>query len=328
MERLDNLFNKVKLSQISTGFKSLDKILNGGFSKGLYVIGAMPAIGKTSLALQITSNIAEAGKDVLFFSLLQPAEELFAKILSRFTYENNKDFALNAKEILYNKLDDNEFKKIEQKINREEALKKIKNIKNKIKIFTNEISINDISEEIEKHIKTTGNIPFVIIDYIQVIAPFDYEITDKQIMDLNIMGLKNISAHFNLTVLGLSSINRASYEKDISMESFKESGPIENIVDVLIGLQCSTERKVIKDTARGQVLESDLEYKARIEKQVHNDGFIPLELKILKNRYGITGKFDIFFKPPYSYFTEDENETIKLGTVISTPKKRGRKSPK
>ena len=327
MERLDDLFDKVQSSQISTGFKSLDKILDGGFSKGLYILGAMPAIGKTSLVLQIASNIAEAGKDVLIFSLLQSARELLAKILSRFTYENNKDSALNAIEIWHNQLADNEIKKIEQKINREEAIKRLKNIADRIFISTDDNTINDIRERIKEHIKITGNIPFVIIDYIQAINPLDYGITDKQITDKNIIGLKHISNIFNCVILGISSINRSSYEEEISSTSFKESGMIECLSDVLMGLQYREFER--------RDFETNIEYNKRkclfykeLEKISSKGDFVPLQLKILKNRYGITGKFDIFFKPPYSYFTEDENETIKWGTVIPSPKKRGRKSKK
>ena len=43
---------------IPTGIDSLDSILGGGFKPGLYVIGANPGTGKTSLLLHIQTNLA------------------------------------------------------------------------------------------------------------------------------------------------------------------------------------------------------------------------------------------------------------------------------
>ncbi len=43
--------------RISTGFSGLDQALGGGLSPGLYVLGAIPNLGKSTFALQIAQSI-------------------------------------------------------------------------------------------------------------------------------------------------------------------------------------------------------------------------------------------------------------------------------
>ena len=69
----------------STGFENLDRLLDGGLYPGLYIIGAISSLGKTTFCIQMMDNIAKQGHDVIFFSLEMAAEELIAKAISRFT---------------------------------------------------------------------------------------------------------------------------------------------------------------------------------------------------------------------------------------------------
>ena len=69
-----------------TGLYSLDELLDGGLYPGLYVIGALSSLGKTSFCLQIADYVAQS-RDVLYIALEQSAAELTAKTLSRLTAE-------------------------------------------------------------------------------------------------------------------------------------------------------------------------------------------------------------------------------------------------
>ena len=309
-------FEQPRQKAISTGFDSLNKVLYGGFFTGLYIMGAVSSLGKTSLALQIASNIAESGKDVLIFSLEMSKRELLSKIISRFTFENNRDSARNTIEILNNFTSkDDEAKAIRQRENRNSAFDRLKEFANKIYISEGigDININAIRSRIEEHIKITGNIPFVLIDYVQIICPLDFKMTDKQATDRNITELKRISRDFNCVILGISSFNRESYKEEVSLTSFKESGAIEYGSDVLIGLQYKALEKEEKfSPTKGKELETDTQYNKRkqlfykeLEEKRSKGEFLPLQIKILKNRNGRTGKADIYFKPPYNYFTDD-----------------------
>ena len=295
---------------ISTGFEKLDSALYGGFYSGLYILGAVSSLGKTSFALQIASNIAEAGKDVIIFSLEMSSQELLAKVISRFTFEINRDYPRNTIEILNNYIED------EYKPTRSKAFERLQKFSDRIYISEGigNITTEQIREKIKEHIDITGNVPFVVIDYVQIIAPFDYKMTDKQATDRNIIELKRISRDYNLTILGISSFNRESYKEEVSLTSFKESGAIEYGSDVLMGMQYKElERKETFSPSKGTGMESDKEYNARkqlfykeLEEKRAKGEFIPLQIKILKNRNGKTSKVDFYFKPPYNYFTDDE----------------------
>lgn len=309
-----NSFEKPKKA-ISTGFKSLDSVLYGGFFTGLYILGAVSSLGKTSLALQIASNIAERGQDVLFFSLEMSKRELLAKIISRFTFDINRDSARNTIEILNNFLDkEDQAKAIRQRENRDRAFDRLKGFANRIFIFEGigNITAEQIRNKIEEHIKITGNTPFVLIDYVQIIAPIDFKMTDKQATDRNITELKRISRDFNCVILGISSFNRESYKEEVSLTSFKESGAIEYGSDVLLGLQY----KALEKEEKFGKIESEKDYNTRkaifykeLEEKRSKGEFLPLQVKILKNRNGRIGKTDIYFKPPYNYFTDNVDFT-------------------
>ena len=82
---INGIADSVNTPYIPTGFKKLDGVLEGGLYEGLYFIGGISSLGKTTLAQQITDQIAEAGGDVLIFSLEMSRTELISKTVSRLT---------------------------------------------------------------------------------------------------------------------------------------------------------------------------------------------------------------------------------------------------
>ena len=64
---------------IKSGFKAIDLILHK--LEGLIVLAARPSLGKTSLGIGIARNVAEKN-NVVFFSLEQPKEQIFERMLS------------------------------------------------------------------------------------------------------------------------------------------------------------------------------------------------------------------------------------------------------
>jgi len=82
---------------ISTGFNTLDVALDGGLFEGLYVIGAISSLGKTTLAIQIADYLASQGRDVLYISLEMSRYEIMAKSISRHTLLYCKENGLDQK---------------------------------------------------------------------------------------------------------------------------------------------------------------------------------------------------------------------------------------
>ena len=91
MKFLDGISADVDTPYTPTGFDDLDRCLDGGLYEGLYIIGAISSLGKTSLILQCADQIAKGGRDVLIFSLEMAKTELIARSVSRLTAQLSKD---------------------------------------------------------------------------------------------------------------------------------------------------------------------------------------------------------------------------------------------
>ncbi|MCQ2597668.1 MAG: toprim domain-containing protein [Treponema sp.] len=309
--------NRYKRDCISTGFKNADSILDGGFYSGLYIIGAISSLGKTTLALQIADNAAKAGRDVLVFSLEMGRQELTAKSLSRISFERTKNWKLDIRNATTtrNLLNGNAVQTKEQAQFMNEALKDYAAYAGHLyyHIGIGDIGVDKIKEVIAKHIRITGNKPLVVIDYLQILAPFDMRATDKQNTDKAVVELKRASRDFDIPVFAISSFNRENYTSPVNIASFKESGAIEYTSDVLMALQYkgmdfqkNAEGRYEDEkarTARILALRVEQEKQAEIPGKMQN-----LQLKILKNRNGRKGSVDLDFCPMFNYFEEPKQK--------------------
>ena len=245
---------------ISTGFNNLDKALDGGLHPGLIIIGAISSLGKTTFILNITERMAANGQDVLFISLEMSRFELIAKMVSRNTAEyciKNK-LPLNLAKTNLGISDFNRYGNYSQ-AEMEIIQKCFKNFQPAAgNIFIKEgignIGTAEIRAFIERHKRTTGRTPVLIVDYVQILAAADARSTDKQNTDKNVVELKRISRDYNTPVIAISSFNRENYNAPINMTAYKESGAIEYGSDVLLGLQYMGMDYIAgeKDTARNE----------------------------------------------------------------------------
>lgn len=293
---LNGIKDSVNTPPTPTGFSALDDVLDGGLYEGLYIVGGVSSLGKTSLVLQIADQIAQQGRDVLIFSLEMARSELMAKTISRHTLlgtmgkGGNTHNAKTARGITagnrYPGYSKQELDLIQQA---ERAYQKYAD-----HIYITEsigaITVKNIKEEVDRYTSVMKAKPVVVVDYIQILAPADPRATDKANMDTNMRELKHISRDKKIPVIGISSFNRENYEAEASMKAFKESGSIEYSSDVLIGLQ-------FKGTGNK---EFDVNAAKRKNPRL-------VEAVILKNRNGQTGETVPFrYYPAFSYFEEEE----------------------
>lgn len=297
---------------ISTGFYNLDRTLDGGLYEGLYTVGAISSLGKTTLVLQMADQIAQAGQDVIIFSLEMARTELMSKSISRHTIieilENGGklETAKTARGITTGKRYQNYSNEERELIKK--AISNYSNYASHLYIHEGigDIGVNQIRSTVEEHIAFTGNKPVIIIDYLQILAPYSDRASDKQNTDKAVLELKRISRDFKIPVIAISSLNRSNYNSKISMEAFKESGAIEYSSDVLIGLQLEG------------VGQSDFDIDQAKKKNPRE-----IELVILKNRNGSTGdKVSFDYHTLFNYFEESN----RAGNLFKTdPWERKRK---
>lgn len=273
---------------VSTGFPRLDKLLDGGLYSGLYVLGAISSLGKTSLALQIADYIAANGRDVLFVSLEQERFELIAKSLSRVSAELSQGGVtpFSTRELLSGRFSEND--------RRRELLKACRAAYRQAAagLFIREGLANVGPEEIrgmvQEHLQQRGQAPVLVVDYLQILTPLEPRLSDKQAVDRAVVELKRISRAFDIPVLAISSFNRENYRCAVSMEAFKESGAVEYSADVLMGLQLLG--------VGGRDFDVNAA-KCREPRQ--------LELVILKNRSGIPyAKLPMVYDARYNLFAQ------------------------
>lgn len=296
--------------EIPTGFKKLDEALNGGLYPGLYIMGAVSSLGKTTLALQIADNIAKQGRDVMVISLEMGAQELIGRSISRLTFSMNREAPDNVPKTYRGIMTPRFYPDYnpEQVEAINNAFKEYKTYANRIyfKEGLGDYNVSQLWEDVEKHKELTGNTPVIVVDYLQILAPEDSVLraSDKQITDKAVLELKRLSREYGTPVLAISSFNRDNYAQAVSMSSFKESGAIEYGSDVLIALQPEGINQAGTDKEKAKNKEKIDECKSS---EVRD-----LEAVILKNRNGRTGaKIGMRYSAMFNHFEEKEDLTFK-----------------
>ncbi|KAA6230373.1 DnaB-like helicase C-terminal domain-containing protein [Chlorobium phaeovibrioides] len=305
---LHGITESVNTPCIPTGFPKLDELLDGGLYEGLYAIGAVSSMGKTTFALQVADYMAKAGQDVLFFSLEMSANEIIAKSISRLTFEHCGGYSGLAK---------TSRGITSGKRHQGYSTEEMNLLKRAIHLYeesyaprlyfiegVGDIGVTQIRATVEKHITLTGRKPVVVIDYLQALAPYNERATDKQNIDKGILELKRISRDEKIPVIAISSFNRANYHGAAGLEAFKESGAIEYTADVVLAIQPEGVNHGSEGKDKKENKKAMHDYKSKEERRG--------EVVILKNRNGATNKaVTVAYKAMFNHFRElDSKEYI------------------
>jgi len=270
---------------IPTGFAGLDSAFDGGLYEGLYVMGAISSLGKTTFLLQVADQVAMAGHDVLIFSLEMSRFELMAKSISRLTFENCGGTIHNAKStrgILAGAKRRNYSRVERDLINL--CISAYADYSERLFIHegVGNIDVEEIKLQVQRHIAYTGNRPVVIIDYLQILAHYDMRASDKQNTDKAVLELKRLSRDKKIPVIAISSFNRDNYTAPVNLASFKESGAIEYSSDILFGLQLDGMDELSQSDGKRADTIRQIEEKKKADPR-------RAQIKILKNRNGKIG---------------------------------------
>ena len=288
---------KFRAGAVRTGFANFDDKTDGLFP-GLYVLGAIPSLGKTTFISQLADQVAAAMHHVLFFSLEMSRREMLAKSLARINYKINPREARTGAELFQTGWPKNELAPAGQEYK--------KRVGDRVSIIEGafNLTVRDIRERAAAYIEHFGESPVVFVDYLQITGIEERGYSDKQRVDANMTELKLVSRDLGIPVIVVSSLNRASYLQPIDMDALKESGGIEYTADVVLGMQLDlfNDEEFLRERNPLVKREMVLNYKARDPRRI--------ELVCLKNRFGKSG-FSCFYNyyPAYDYFEEiDEDE--------------------
>ena len=286
---LDNHFQNFidsnkQFANRKTGFENLDNEMFG-FLPGIYIVGGLPALGKTSFALQLLNQMARQGENCIFVSYEMSAGFLFSKLLAhevcRLETDNftksiiNPDDNLREHPLTATKISNGIF--YEHSKFYQHAKKNLRDSLKNFRIWEiNDVSISSLLSRLESFCSKFARPPVVVIDYIQILAMNGNN--PKTALDSTLHDIIDCRRKTNITFIIVSSLNRANYNTEISYESFKETGTLEFSADVIWGLQLETQ-----GSRNHQSIKSAKNENPRL-----------IQLLCLKNRFGTN--FDVGFK--------------------------------
>lgn len=258
--------NKGALRGLKTGFRDLDA-KTAGFHKGdLVIIGARPAMGKTTFAQNLAYNIASINnRGVLFFSMEMAANEIVDRMISDVSGVDNWKMRTGN-------LSDEEFARIG------DALGEM----DEIPIYIDDTSSMTIVELRNKARRAMHdhNIGIVIVDYLQLIQGSDrYKGNRVQEVTEISRGLKILARELEIPVIALAQLSRSVTGREDPrpvLSDLRESGSIEQDADLVMFLHRPDYYR-----------QNDDNYE-----ETH-----VTELIVAKHRHGAVGKIELYFHP-------------------------------
>jgi len=214
--------NKGKLVGLSTGFCDIDKRLNGLNKSNLIILAARPAMGKTTLMMNIAENVGiDQHLPVAIFSMEMAFEELLDKSVCSISGIDYGEYRSNVDE---------------------EILQK--SVHGCSKLMSSNIIIDDrpaltVNQIRSKcrEIKRTQGLSLVCVDYLQLMTGKG-ENRVQVISDIS-RGLKSLAKELEVPVIALSQLNRSVEQrpnKRPQMSDLRDSGAIEQDADAILFL--------------------------------------------------------------------------------------------
>lgn len=263
-DRMEELHrDRSKLRGVPTGYRDIDQKTAGLQRSDLIILAARPAMGKSTLALNLAYNIATQAKQaVLVFSLEMSKDQLVDRMLSEAA-------GVDAWNIRTGNLSDQDFEKLSHAMG-EMA---------EAPIFIDDtpgVSAMELRTKARRHAHTHP-LGLVIIDYLQLMSGRSRR-DDNRVQEVSEIsrGLKLIARELNVPVLALSQLSRSVESRSPQipqLADLRESGSIEQDADIVMFLYREDY------------------YKPETDRQHITD------LIIAKHRNGPTGKIELYFHP-------------------------------
>lgn len=241
---------------VRSGLDHLDESLNGLQAGQLYLLGAMPGTGKTTLCLQIAGAVAQAGYPVLYLSLENDRLDLARKAACRLG-------GVSYTAALKGKISSQQWAA---------AVGELRRLRGHLMVVTPRETMPDLDALLASVAERAGQPPaLLVLDYLQAFAKRGAVRADeadvRERIDRLTPQLRSLGERYGCAVLAISSQNRAGYSAG-GMAALKESGDLEFCADVVLTLARPEKGK-----------EAALP-----------PGQEPLELRIDKNRQGMIGR--------------------------------------
>ncbi len=253
------------MTGLATGFVDLDKKLAGLQPANLVVIAGRPAMGKSSLALNIATNAAATGEPVAIFSLEMSKEEIVQRILSSVGKVDSMKLRSGQLGALWQRIVDAAGRMY------------------KAPIYIDDspiVTVTDIRAKCRR-LKRKKGLALVVVDYIQLMEATGSENRQQEIAQIS-RNLKNLARELEVPIIAMSQLNRSlegREDKRPRLSDLRESGSIEQDADVVMFIY------------RHEYYHPEDQEKKGIA-----------EVIVAKHRAGSTGPVEMTFQPEFTRF--------------------------
>lgn len=211
---------------VPSGFIDLDSATTGFTPGQMIIVGARPAMGKTSLALDFARNASIlGGKTTMFFSLEMGRAEVMQKVLSAHAH------------IEFDKIKKGHLSQDEWAIMREKA----KDIREANLIIDDNplLSIVNLRTKCLKQKARPEGLDFVIVDYLQLMEVPKVGNSDGRQTAVSAMSraVKLLAKELEVPIIILSQLNREvdkRTDKTPLASDLRESGSLEQDADIVL----------------------------------------------------------------------------------------------
>ncbi|MBN3171592.1 SPI-7-type island replicative DNA helicase [Pectobacterium brasiliense] len=209
-----------------TGYSELDKETCGLQEADLIILAARPSMGKTSLGLNFAENAfgRVSDKPVFIFSLEMPADQLLMRMAASIA-------GVSVQAMRSGQLSDEDWARIS------DALGVMKSWGDRLVIDDNsDLTPSLLRSRLRRFIRKYGQPCLVMVDYLQLMSSPGSENRTQEISVIS-RSLKAIAKHFNVPLLALSQLNRASQtraDKRPTLSDLRDGGSLEQDADMIM----------------------------------------------------------------------------------------------
>lgn len=285
--------DKNYLQGLMTGFVKLDSLTNGFKGGQLIILAARPAVGKTTLAMNMVTNIAEKHNVCCaVFSLEMTKNELAQRMLC-------SKGSVSMDKALKGRLSEEDWNKLYG------AQKKL----NDLNIFVDDTAMTNVPKILSKcrRLKARYNLGLIVIDHIQLMRAVKESDSRQQEVSEISRSLKMLAKELNVPVIALSQLSRGITGRKGGkpmLSDLRESGAIEQDADIVMFIHRPDLTADEKELMSGKV-----------EKNV-------AEIIVEKNRSGSTGTAKLLFRGEWTKFINPPPEYLSDGDAPREWKKR------
>ena len=277
-ERIDKLSkHEGGLRGLPTGFTGLDNVLAGLQKSDLIILASRPSLGKSSLAVNIATNIATTEKvPVGIFSLEMSKDQIIDRFIASLA---NVDLWRLRTGRLSSEGEENDFARIQHTMG----------MLSEAPIFIDDAASSNILQmrAMARRLQAEYGLGLIIIDYLQLMEPRNPAANLVQQVSEISRSLKGLARELNVPVLALSQLSRAVEHRTPQiprLADLRESGSLEQDADVVLFIY--REDRYNSDTTKKNIA----------------------DIIIAKHRNGPVGKVELYFDDKRVCFRNLEKE--------------------